>query len=98
MGLRDSGLKAAGGIAKKVRGSVPGAGGTAGDRKGQHSIEFHKSKGQHILKNPLARYADAHARRARARGAASRRRGLLALAPPATCARCSRRLPSARRR
>ena len=57
MGLRDSGLKAAGGIAKKVRGSAPGAGGAAGERKGQHSIEFHKSKGQHILKNPLVRAA-----------------------------------------
>jgi len=49
-----AGLKAAGGIAKKVRGGGAGAaGGAPGDRKGVHTIEFHKSKGQHILKNPL---------------------------------------------
>lgn len=56
MSFRDSGLRAAGGIAKKVRQGAKGAAaGGAGDRKGQHSIEFHKSKGQHILKNPLVR-------------------------------------------
>jgi 18S rRNA (adenine1779-N6/adenine1780-N6)-dimethyltransferase len=49
-----SGLKAAGGIAKKARNAAGGAaGGAPGDRKGVHTIEFHKSKGQHILKNPL---------------------------------------------
>ena len=48
-----AGLKAAGGIAKKVRGAAGAAGGAPGDRKGVHTIEFHKSKGQHILKNPL---------------------------------------------
>ena len=56
MSFRDSGLRAAGGIAKKVRQGAKGAAaGGGGDRKGQHSIEFHKSKGQHILKNPLVR-------------------------------------------
>ena len=50
-----AGLKAAGGIAKKARGAAAAgaAGGAPGDRKGVHTIEFHKSKGQHILKNPL---------------------------------------------
>jgi hypothetical protein len=49
-----AGLKAAGGIAKKVRGGgAASAGGAPADRKGVHTIEFHKSKGQHILKNPL---------------------------------------------
>ena len=58
MGRFDTGLRAAGGIAKKARlNSKTGAaaGGAATDRKGQHSIEFHKSKGQHILKKPLVR-------------------------------------------
>jgi hypothetical protein len=57
MAFKNGGLKAAGGIAKKVRGGggAGGAGGAAGgaERKGVHTIEFHKSKGQHILKNPL---------------------------------------------
>ena len=53
-----SGLKAAGGISKKQRGKSAAAGGAAAGsageaRKGVHTIEFHKSKGQHILKNPL---------------------------------------------
>jgi len=52
MGLRDNGLKAASGVARKVRGAASAAG---GERKGQHSIEFKKSFGQHILKNPLVR-------------------------------------------
>ena len=73
MSFRDSGLRAAGGIAKKVRQGAKGAaGGGAGDRKGQHSIEFHKSKGQHILKNPLVR---AHLHRQGSRGGARRGRG-----------------------
>lgn len=45
-----TGLKAAG-VAKKVRDGLKNAAGA--ERKGVHSIEFHKSKGQHILKNPL---------------------------------------------
>jgi hypothetical protein len=73
MSFRDSGLRAAGGIAKKVRQGAKGAaGGGAGDRKGQHSIEFHKSKGQHILKNPLVR---AHLHRQGSRGGCARGRG-----------------------
>lgn len=44
-------LKAAGGIAKKA--VQKGTAGGEASRKGVHTIEFHKSKGQHILKNPL---------------------------------------------
>lgn len=59
MGLRDKGLrdglKAASGVASKARGASGAAGGEA--RKGQNSIVFKKSFGQHILKNPLVRAA-----------------------------------------
>jgi hypothetical protein len=52
MGLRDAGLKAASrGISKK---GVHSAAKGGGERKGAHSIEFKKSFGQHILKNPMA--------------------------------------------
>ena len=50
MATKGNGLRAAGGIAKKaIKGALSGA----ESRKGVHTIEFHKSKGQHILKNPL---------------------------------------------
>ena len=44
------GLRAAGGVTKKA---AKGGLSASEAKKGVHTIEFHKSKGQHILKNPL---------------------------------------------
>ena len=91
MSFRDSGLRAAGGIAKKVRQGAKGAAaGGAGDRKGQHSIEFHKSKGQHILKNPLVRARLRRWGRQGRRAAGQVGLLLLAAARPATLHRAPR--------
>lgn len=94
MGVRDSGLKAASGVARKVRGSAGAAG---GERKGQHSIEFKKSFGQHILKNPLVRARSGSGTGGELGGETSCRGGCAAVpCTPLALRRSSRPLPSRR--